>query len=203
MLQTPIRMSQRMPTQHDHLNGRTRAPRMRRATQCLVCLAVLIALGVAALGRPAQAGQAPSTFGIIVEGKLTIGLPGQTPQVLDRSDLAKLSHTTVKVKDADGKAAVYRGVLVHDLLEAVGLNLRGQRVLGSYVMVEAVEEHHVLFALTEFDTALTRKRVIVADTKNGKPMTPPEGPFRIIVPDEQKPTRWVRQVWAIYVVPDS
>lgn len=203
MRQTPIRMSQLMPTHYDRLNGRTRAPRMRGATQCLVCLAVLIAVGVAALCRPAQAGQAPSTFGIIVEGKLTIGLPGQAPQVLDRWDLAKLPQTTVKVKDADGKAAVYRGVLVHDLLEAVGMNLRGQRTLGSYVMVEAVEEHHVLFALTEFDPTLTRKRVIVADTKNGKPMIPPEGPFRIIVPDEQKPTRWVRQVWAIYVVPDS
>jgi hypothetical protein len=47
---------------------------------------------------------------------------------------------------------------------------------------------------------LTDKQVLLADTKDGKLLYAPEGPFRIIVPDEKEPTRWVKQVWAIYVV---
>ena len=71
---------------------------------------------------------------------------------------------------------------------------------GSIVLVESVDQPSVLFATAEFDVALTDKRILLADTKDGRPLTAPEGPFRIIVPDEKQPTRWVKQVWAIYVV---
>jgi hypothetical protein len=60
------------------------------------------------------------------------------------------------VKDALGKSTVYKGVLVRDILASAGLILRWPRALGSYVIVDAVEEPHVLFALAEFDTALTQ-----------------------------------------------
>ena len=166
------------------------------------CWLLLLCIGAVAPMSGFQARQAASVLGNRVEGQLIVGLPRRLPQVLDRSDLATLPHTT-KMKDAQGKSASYRGVLMSELFARVGLNLREPRSLGSYVMIEAVEEPHILFALAEFDTTLGQKRVILADSKDGRPMLPPEGPFRVIVSNEQKPTRWVRQVWAIYVVPDS
>ena len=164
---------------------------------------LVIVLCVVALWCRVSAGQAPSLFGTIVEGTLTIGLSVQAPTVLNRIDIARLPHTSVKVKDAGGKVVVYRGVLVRDVLDAAGLRRDRKQDLGSYVMIEGVDDPHVLFALAEFDTTLSERRVIVADAKNGKPMVPPEGPFRIIVSDERQPTRWVPQVWAIYVIPES
>jgi len=54
-------------------------------------------------------------------------------------------------------------------------------------------------AMAEFDSVLTDKRILLADNKDGKPLTAPEGPFPIIVPDEKAPNRWVNQVSAIYI----
>jgi hypothetical protein len=150
---------------------------------------------------PAITGQRNSHFGAIVEGTLTIGVPGKPIQVLRRSDVAKLPHQHLKVRD-NGKFSVYAGVLLKDLLESTGLDFSDEcqdSMLASYVAVEAVDANHVLFALAELDRTLTDKRVLLADSKDRKPMSPPEGPFRIIVSDEKRPVRWVRQVWAVYV----
>jgi len=133
-----------------------------------------------------------------VEGKLTIGLLDKSPQVLQRSDITKLPHKTVKVKSSGGKLSIYSGVPLKELLQFVGGV--ASRDLGGIVLLESVEGPPVLFALAEFDSRLTDKRILLADSKDGKPLVAPEGPFRIIVPDEKEPRRWVKQVWAIYVV---
>jgi hypothetical protein len=149
------------------------------------------------------ADQLPSALSTRLDGTLTVGIPGQLPRVFARSEIAILPHTTLRVKDAQGRSSVYTGVLVSTLLERAGVSLSGERTLSTYVMVESVQEPHVLFAFAELDTALTKKRVILAYAKDGQLLTKPDGPWRIIVSDETKPTRWVRQVWSIYVVPDS
>lgn len=103
---------------------------------------------------------------------------------------------TVKVKESGRKSSTYSGVLVRDLLGHVGVDLSTQRQranLGRVVLVESVEDASALFAVAELDSSLTNKRVLLADTKDGKPLTAPEGPFRIIVPDEKTPARWPRQ----------
>jgi DMSO/TMAO reductase YedYZ molybdopterin-dependent catalytic subunit len=140
---------------------------------------------------------------MIVEGKLTVGLLGRSPQVVERSEIAKLPHRTVKAKGSDSKTSVYSGVPLKELLQHVGVVFsreRQQRNLGSVVLVESVNETSALFAMAELDTALTDKRILLADAKNGKPLTAPEGPFRIIVPDEKESARWTKHVWAIYIV---
>jgi DMSO/TMAO reductase YedYZ molybdopterin-dependent catalytic subunit len=138
-----------------------------------------------------------------VEGKLTVGLLDKSPQILERSEIARLRHKTVKVKGSGGKHSIYSGVPLRELLDHVGgwvSAARQQADLGGIVVLESVDGPPVLFALAEFDSALTDKRVLLADSKDGKPLTAPEGPFRIIVPDEKERTRWAKQVWAIYVV---
>jgi hypothetical protein len=152
---------------------------------------------------PATCGQTPSTFGSIVEGKLTVGLLNQSPQSLERSDIARLPHKTVKVTVFGGKPPLYSGVPLKELLEHVGAVFGGARQqanLGSIVVIEPVNGPSVLFAMAEFDSALTGKRILLADSKDGKPLAAPEGPFRIIAADEKEPARWAKQVWAIYIV---
>jgi hypothetical protein len=38
-----------------------------------------------------------------------------------------------------------------------------------------------------------------ADRKDGKPIASGEGPYRLIVPDDKRPARWVKQVRRITV----
>lgn len=152
---------------------------------------------------PIVHAQTPSNFGTIVEGKLTVSLLDGSPQIIGRSDIAKLPHRTVKVRGFGGKSSLYSGVPLEELLKHMGAVFGKewrQMNPGSIVLVESVDQPSVLFATAEFDVALTDKRILLADTKDGRPLTAPEGPFRIIVPDEKQPTRWVKQVWAIYVV---
>jgi Oxidoreductase molybdopterin binding domain len=163
-----------------------------------------LALAVAFFGLyPAISGQTASTLGTIVEGKLTIGLLDKSPQVVERSDIAKLTHKTIKVKGSGSRPSIYSGVPLKEVLELAGAVFsveRKQANLGSIVVVESVDAPSAIFAMAELDSALTSKQILLADSKEGKPLAIPEGPFRIIVPDEKEPARWVKQVWAIYIV---
>ena len=60
---------------------------------------------------PALAGQ---------PGSLIVALLDKSPQVVERSDIAKLPHKTVKVKGSGSKPSVYSGVPLKELLEYVG-----------------------------------------------------------------------------------
>ena len=50
------------------------------------------------------------------------------------------------------------------------------------------------------DPAFTSSQAILADKWDGKPLSAKEGPFRIVVPSDKRPARWVRQVTALRVV---
>jgi hypothetical protein len=52
--------------------------------------------------------------------------------------------------------------------------------------------------LSEQDPELTDRVILLADAKDGQPLAPNEGPFRIIVPGEKRAARWVRQFQGEY-----
>jgi hypothetical protein len=52
----------------------------------------------------------------------------------------------------------------------------------------------VTFALAELDKSYTDRMIILANQVDGKPLLPADGPFRIIVQDEKKPARCIKQV---------
>ena len=58
------------------------------------------------------------------------------------------------------------------------------------VLVEASDGYRAAFSLAELDPEMTDRVVLLADTKDGQPLSPREGPFRIIVPGEKRPARW-------------
>ena len=79
-----------------------------------------------------------------------------------------------------------------------GKDLRGKN-LTKYVQVEASDGYQVVFALAELDKDFTDRMIILADEVDGKPLAAGDGPFRIIVQDEKKPARCIKQVTAIKV----
>ena len=127
-----------------------------------------------------------------------------TPLVLTVADLKKMPRKTLRVDNAHSKKTeVYEGVLVEDLLKKAGVPqgeaLRGA-AMASYVLVNAADNYRVVFALAEFNSSFQDSEIIVADTMDGMPLTPDEGPFKLVAPHEKRPARWEKMVKSLTVV---
>lgn len=128
---------------------------------------------------------------------LEVGGEVERPIKLAAADLAAMPRQSVRAKDHKGVESTWEGVAVNDLLTKagarVGEKLRGG-ALADYLVVEASDGYRAVFALAEIDPAFTDRTILLADRRDGRPMTEPEGPLRIVVPGEKKHARWVRQV---------
>jgi hypothetical protein len=120
---------------------------------------------------------------------------------LTATQIAALPRTTVTISD-HGTNATFEGTELANLLTMVGVpageKLRGKELTG-YVMIEAADGYHALFALPEADPAFAERKIILADKRDGKPLSEKEGPFRIVVEREKRQARCVRQVTRIVV----
>jgi len=135
----------------------------------------------------------------------TVKVTGEvaTPLALTVADLHQYTQTTVMRKEHDGKDHTYTGVTLSDILIKAGVTM-GQQLKGKnlikYLLAEASDGYQVVFALAELDKSFTDRTIILADTIDGKPLAAGDGPFRIIVQDEKKPARCMKQVTALKVV---
>ena len=133
--------------------------------------------------------------------QLTIQPETGKPTVLSRADVEALPHSKITTGAPDSPV-MYDVVALKSLLERAGVTfdkLSGKR-LASCLLVEAADGYHVVIALPELDPAFTDKQIYVAFLKNGKPLDEKEGPYRIVIPDEKRMARWVRQVTTLKIV---
>jgi hypothetical protein len=114
----------------------------------------------------------------------------------------KLPRKNVEAKDHSGALAVYEGVVLASVLAEAGVklgkDLRGPR-LALTLLVEAEDGFRVAFSLAEIDPDMTDRVVLLADRKDGKALDAREGPLRLVVPQDKRHSRWVRQVLRIRV----
>ena len=125
-----------------------------------------------------------------------------TPLDIKLSDIQQYNQAQIKYKDKDGNYHNYSGVVLADILQKAGVPLGKElhgKNLAKFVVAEASDGYQAVFALAELDRGFTDRLVILAITVDGKPLSPTEGPFRIIVQDEKKQARCVRMVTAIKV----
>ena len=66
--------------------------------------------------------------------------------------------------------------------------------------MEAADGYRAVIALPELDPAFTDKQTLLAFLRDGKPLGEKEGPYRIVIPDEKRMARWVRQVTTLKIV---
>lgn len=134
---------------------------------------------------------------------LTIAGSVERPLRLGLRDLTRMPHKSVHVTDRDGKAVMYEGVPLIDVLKLAGVpsgdGLRGPS-MATCVLAEAKDEYKVVFALPELDPGFSDHEVLLVDRANGEPLSPTQGPLRIVVPHEKRPARWIRNVQRIQVV---
>jgi hypothetical protein len=104
---------------------------------------------------------------------------------------------------ASGAPTTFEGALLRAVLEKAGIGLgetlKGKR-MASCLLVEAADGYGVVIALPEIDQAFTEKQVVLAFLKDGKRLDEKEGPYFIVIPDEKRMARWVRQVTTLKIV---
>jgi DMSO/TMAO reductase YedYZ molybdopterin-dependent catalytic subunit len=167
---------------------------MRRIA-ILVAFLSLCSLSFAQQPAPVKAGTGPSEF--------KIGGAVTTPLTVTQEDLKKMPRKTLHVENAHAKRTeVYEGVPLAALLQKAGVP-QGEQVRGAamatYVLVEAADDYHVVFSLVELDSSFLDSEVLMADTMDGAPLPPDQGPFKLVAPHEKRPARWVKMVKSITV----
>ena len=120
---------------------------------------------------------------------------------LDSAAWAKLPRQDVTASD-HGTATTFEGVLLRRVLSMAkvpaGSTLRGE-ALRLIVRIEARDGYQAVFALAELDPQFRERAILIADRRDGKPLPADVGPYQIVVPDEARGSRWVRQVEKIVV----
>ena len=124
-------------------------------------------------------------------------------RVLNRADLESLPHLTVTASEHGSPAVSFEGVALKNVLEKAGVtfgeSMKGKR-LRNCLLVEAADGYRVVIALPELDPAFTDRQTVLAFLRDGKPLSGKEGPYRIVIPDEKRMSRWVRQVTTLKIV---
>ena len=160
-----------------------------------ILIAFFAMLSLTVLNNKLRAQSTEASFK--VSGEVT------TPLTITAADLHQFPQTTVIRKDKDGNDHTYSGVLLSDILKkagaTMGAELKGKN-LTKYLLIEASDNYHVVFALAELDKNFTDRMIILTDQIDGKPLPSSDGPFRVIVQDEKKPARCIRQVISMKVV---
>ena len=117
------------------------------------------------------------------------------------ADLKAMPRTTVSVHNEHSKAdETYAGVRLADLLSKMeaplGHDLRGVALSG-YIVATGSDGYVAVIALAEADPSFHSGEVIVADTMNGQALDEKSGPFKLVVTEDKRPARWVRNLVSI------
>jgi DMSO/TMAO reductase YedYZ molybdopterin-dependent catalytic subunit len=168
---------------------------MLRVVTLLNFIAGAVACAGLAAGQPAPSQPAPAI--------LSISGDVSSPLQLKMEDLAKMPRQTASVKEQDGSAVNYEGVLLRELLvragAPLGKDLRG-KALATYILAKAHDGYQVVFGLGEIDPAFGDEPILVADKRDGKPLFGYQGPFRLVCPNDKAGARSVRMLESIEVV---
>ena len=160
-------------------------------TRTWLSAAGVVGLAVMTGSAAGVGAQAPAAAAKV----LTIASEGKTVTIAP-AELKALPRARAEIKD-EGRTVVYEGVLVGEVLKRVdaplGAAMRGDALI-TFVVATAADGYQVVFSLAELDPALTSSEVIVADSADGKPLVEKQGPFRVVVPHDARPTRSVRML---------
>ncbi len=134
--------------------------------------------------------------------QITIQTESGKLTVLTRSDIESLPHVKVTTHGSE-TSTTFEGVALRVVLEKAGVefghSMRGKR-LASCLLVEAADGYRAVIALPELDPDFTDKEVVLAYLQDGKPLDDKAGAYRIVIPEEKRMARWVRQVTKLKIV---
>ena len=132
---------------------------------------------------------------------LTLTVDGKST-TLPLTELQALPQRTITVHNEHTKAdEIYSGVALGELLARSGFPVDStthRKMLRSYLIAEGTDKYWVLYSVTEIEASEHKADVIIATTRNGKPLGE-DGALKLIDSGDQKPERWVRNLTAITI----
>jgi hypothetical protein len=135
--------------------------------------------------------------------QLTIQTDSGKQVLLSRAELEALPHVKLTASEHSSGPVTFEGVTLKSVLEKAGVGFgesaKGKQ-LSHCLLVEAADGYRAVIALPELDPAFTDKQTLLAFLRDGKPLGEKEGPYRIVIPDEKRMARWVRQVTTLKIV---
>ena len=145
--------------------------------------------------------------GMRVSGATTVGEvlrlanDSHAPVALTLAELKAMPHITATFHNTHTNAdETYSGVRLSDLLSKVGAplgsELRGE-ALTNFVVATGADGYQAILALAEIDPSFHPGEVLVADTMNGKPLDAHSGPLKLVVTEDKRPARSVRNLTSI------
>lgn len=135
----------------------------------------------------------------------TLTLVAETGEskVFKAAELAALPQVEATAAHKGGTPSVFRGPTVRSLMTLVGAPtahaLRGPAMLLA-VVTDAADGYRVAFMLAEIDPQFGARMAILALTKDGHPLSDADGPFRVIVAEDEHGARWIRHVTRLRLV---
>ncbi len=122
------------------------------------------------------------------------------PVTVTSADLARLPRAVARVQDHSQAEVEYEGALAADVLSLAGIqwSLRGDG-LTRYAVAVGADGYKVVFALAEFDSTITKASILLAYQKSGAALDDREGPCRLVLPDQKRGARSIRQLVGIEV----
>ena len=165
---------------------------LRWMFSCLACLA-LSAYAAGPATRP------------IDHPTIKLVLDGKPADLLDQAALASMPRASVTAAAPGEQPSIWQGVALEDIVSrtcvASGDALAG-RALARLIRVTAADGDQVVFSAAELHPDFGNTQVILADSRDGKPLAQ-DSPFRLIVPKDRRSDRWMRFVTTIEVVDAS
>ncbi len=141
--------------------------------------------------------------GVLQCQQLTVQNDSGKQVVLSRAELEALPHVQVTATDHSPSPVNFEGVTLKSVLEKAGVtfgeSMKG-KLLTNCLLAEAADGYRAVIALPELDPGFTDKQTVLAFLRDGKPLGEKEGPYRIVIPDEKRMARWVRQVTTLKIV---
>lgn len=149
---------------------------------------------------------AASLISFVAHGQETaLSVTGEVkePLKLTMTELKAMPAGKVTAKDHDGTMATYEGIPLRAILTRAGVPqgeaLRGE-ALQLIVLVKAADGYKVAFSLAELDPLFADKQVLLACRRNGVDLDSKTGPLRLVIPEEKRQARWVRQVTELEIL---
>ncbi|HUD66105.1 MAG TPA: molybdopterin-dependent oxidoreductase [Candidatus Sulfotelmatobacter sp.] len=120
---------------------------------------------------------------------------------LSLQQLKALPHTTVTINNPHTSAdETYSGVRVADILTPLGAPL-GKELHGialtTYLVATGSDGYQAVLALAEVDPSFHPGEILVADTMNGKRLDEHSGPLKLVVTEDKRAARSVRNLTTI------
>ena len=169
----------------------------------IAALSPALCVGQAIAGQAGDSAVSPAAPASTAGTLLLKGLAGHEPITLGLPAFKAMPHVAVTVHNPHSNAdESYSGVALIELLAKVGAP-RGKELhgkgLSDYVVGTGSDGYKAVLALAEIDPEFHPGSVIVADQMDGKPLDAKSGPFKLVVSEDKRPARSVRNLVSVEV----